>query len=158
VENTTQMRTCVECGGELRRKMYKHETKVGRYTVVDSGGFMPVCESCGAPDLTLEVLAKIERRAAKVALLDLPAIEGEVLRFARKALGLRQQDLAAILDRTPETISRWESGAEPISKTIQLAVAQVIDVVEQNGPDYLAVLLQPNGPESGNRLYVKTGS
>src|SRR5262249_34268170 len=42
-------------------------------------------------------------------------LSGEEIRFLRKALGMKAVDLAKFLDVTPETFSRWENGAIPIS-------------------------------------------
>ena len=92
-------------------------------------------------DLTLAELAGYERRAAKTVLLDVPEVEGEVLKFARKALGLKQAELAAILDVSAETISRWETSADPFKRQVQLAYAQLLDIAEHHGPEAIRHLL-----------------
>jgi len=53
---------------------------------------------------------------------DAPNVDGGALKFARKAMGLTQDSLARALEVKPETISRWETGAAPVSRSTQLAV------------------------------------
>ena len=53
---------------------------------------------------------------------------GAIVRFARKAMGLKQVVLAALLDVTASTVSKWETGTDPVSKTTQLAVLALVDL------------------------------
>ena len=52
---------------------------------------------------------RLELQAAIAILSHAESINGEELRFARKAMSLRQPDLAALLDVATETVSRWET-------------------------------------------------
>jgi transcriptional regulator with XRE-family HTH domain len=54
---------------------------------------------------------------------------GETFRFMRKSLGMRAADLAELLDVTPETISRWETGKLDVARSAWATLADV--VVEQ---------------------------
>jgi DNA-binding transcriptional regulator YiaG len=60
-------------------------------------------------------------------------IHGEELRFARKAMGQRQPDLATLLDVATETVSRWETGTEPIRRQTQLAVLLYLEHTARHG-------------------------
>jgi DNA-binding transcriptional regulator YiaG len=124
---------------------YKHITRVGRYKVEDGTRFAALDEEATV-DLTLAELAGYERRAAKTVLLDVPAVEGDVLKFARKALGLKQVELAAILDVTAETISRWETGADSFKRPVQLAYAQLLDIAERLGTEAIRHLADLTAP------------
>jgi transcriptional regulator with XRE-family HTH domain len=42
-------------------------------------------------------------------------------------MGLRQPDLAALLDIAPETVSRWENDKDPIRHQTQLAVLLFVE-------------------------------
>ena len=90
---------------------YVHETQVGRFTVHD-GGIVPTHTTRdGTPALTADEWSMLERRAARTVLLEVEKVNGVELRFCRKALGLRQVDLAEHLGVASETVSRWETGA-----------------------------------------------
>jgi transcriptional regulator with XRE-family HTH domain len=54
-------------------------------------------------------------------------VNGDELRFARKAMDQLQPTLAKLLDVSVGTISRWETGAEPIGRQTQLAVLLLLE-------------------------------
>lgn len=119
-------KTCPECGSELRA----HVETVGRFTVEDgtvSGTRVCASQACGwGPDLRGDVLQGFELRAARLVLLERQDADGAVYRFARKAMGLRQVDVAALLDVAPETVSRWETDAKTMERATQLALAALL--------------------------------
>ncbi|MBK7582522.1 MAG: helix-turn-helix domain-containing protein [Myxococcales bacterium] len=116
--------------------MAKKITKVGRYRVEDaSRPYTP------GDELSLRQLAGYQRRAVRTVLRDVRNVEPEILRFGRKAIGLTQPQLAELFGVAPETVSRWETGAEPFKPYVQLALATLIDVAETAG-----------GADLGNRL------
>lgn len=61
-------------------------------------------------------------------------MEGTELRKRREKLGLTQIALADILEVKPNTVTRWENGVLPISKTVELA----LETVERNNDLKLA--------------------
>lgn len=105
---------------------YTHETQVGRFRVIDAGLAAPRALRDGTRASSADELARLELRAASTVLHDVERVTGEELRFARKALGLRQLDLAALLDVRHETVSRWETGAEEFPRQSQLAVLALL--------------------------------
>jgi len=68
---------------------------------------IPRCSICGEETITTAIDEKInDALRAKLRLLSPRQIQKEI-----KQLGVKQQDLAARLGVTPETISRWVHGA-----------------------------------------------
>jgi DNA-binding transcriptional regulator YiaG len=69
------------------------------------------------------------------------------LRWLRTALGLTQACLGAIMDVAPETVSRWETGDEPISRVSRLALLAIVrdagslDRLASNEPAHIAEVL-----------------
>lgn len=124
---------CQECGGAMEPRGYRHVERVGGVNVTDGTGMVPQCRECSEPSLTLADLAGYERRAAAVVLRDGKHVSGTVIRYARKALGLRQTELATLLQCTPESLSRWETGALPMKRAEQLALVAIIEGVERDG-------------------------
>jgi DNA-binding transcriptional regulator YiaG len=131
---------CPECGGALEMRGYRHVEHVGHTKVTDGTGMALQCKECGEPMLSLLALAGYERRAASLVLRDGKHVDGAVVRYARKALGLRQTELAALLQCTPETLSRWENSALQMKRAEQLALVALIEGVERDGVDIKKML------------------
>ena len=124
---------CEGCGGRMVQRAYKHHEKVGQYAVTDSTGVVRVCEDCDDVPLTLEVLASYQRRAAALVLREAKAIDGRVIKYARKALGLKQTELAEEIGCAAETLSRYETDSKDLPKAERLAIVAILDGVEQAG-------------------------
>lgn len=116
---------CLECGAPLVLRAHVQRTRVGRYKVEDSSLHVPRCVH-GHTELSLVELASYEQRAAVIVLSEVVDVGGAEIRFARKSLGLTQARLAALLDVAPETISRWETGSESMSRVSRLALLAVV--------------------------------
>ena len=114
----------------MARRGYKHVTTVGGYTVTDGTGMAETCPSCGDVSLSGDELAGYERRAARLILTESERVGGNVLRYARAALGLRQRDLARILRRNEQQISRDEH-AEDLPMDLRLPVAELLERAER---------------------------
>lgn len=139
---------CPECGGPVVIKKYRHVENVGRVKVNDETAIRPFCTQCGNVDLTLNDLAGYERRAAALVLDKIPRANGAMLRYARKALGITQAELAKLIGHEPETISRWETDKRPIERAEQLALVALLDQVECHGLDIRERLqLEASGEE-----------
>lgn len=116
---------------------YEHRTHVGRYTVIDTG-LATETLSNGSPGITSEELSRLELRAAITVLSEIEEIAGSELKFARKAMGLKQAELAGHLGVTTETVCRWETGKEEFKRQTRLAVLQLLEEVARNGESALA--------------------
>jgi len=127
---------CLECGGQLESGSYTHEEQVGRWKVSDGTGMRPKCTKCGEVSLSLDDLEAYQRRAARTALLE-GKLEGDVLRYARKSMGLTQKELAVVLGYQPERISKWETGAERFDQSIALAVAGILFSADSKKPSQM---------------------
>ena len=120
---------CTVCKGRMVFRSYGHVEKVGLYSVNDGTAFAWQCENCGEVDLTLEQLAGYQRRAAAIVLRDAKEVDGAVVKYARRALGMKQADLAEQIGCRAETLSRWETGDQTMPRAEQLAIVAVLDAV-----------------------------
>lgn len=118
-------RVCPECGAQLVRKSVKAVVQVGTRKVDDASVRAVACEACDYYELSQKQLEEMERKAAVVVLKEVEHISGAELKFARKAMGLRQTDLARALDVKPETVCRYEA-SDSIDRATQLAMAQLL--------------------------------
>lgn len=108
---------------------YTHTEQVGRLKVTDGTGMRWVCPSCEEVLLSLDAHARYERRAAAAVLREGRHVDGAVLKYARRALGLRQARLAQLIEYQAETLSKWENDREPIPRATQLAIAALLEGV-----------------------------
>jgi len=139
---------CDECGAAVTAGRRVRRTRVGRYKVDDDSRAGPVCAN-GHAEVDLNELAEYERRAALVVLSQAADIGGEEIRFARKSLGFTQARLAGVLDVAPETVSRWETGSETMSRVSRLALLAVVSDV-----GVLARIEKREGARTSETLFV----
>lgn len=123
---------CIVAGRSptMVRRGYTHVTKVGGFTVTDSSGKVATCKACGEVSLSSGELSRYEQRAARLILMEGTQVNGAVLRYARKALGLRQKDLAEFLQRNEQQISRDEKAPE-LRMELRLAVSALLTLAIQ---------------------------
>jgi transcriptional regulator with XRE-family HTH domain len=75
---------------------------------------------------SLEEVEKLEKADAD-AIVERGIRTGSELRLVRKVAGLRANELASVLDVTPETVSRWEGGKQTIPRAIAFAVGEIYE-------------------------------
>lgn len=118
---------CHNCKGTaFERRNLELKTQVGEHTVVDNTVTRPVCTNCGEYTIDSKTLEKIELRAALVAFSDAPTVSGPMLKFARKALGLKQTELGERIGATAESISRWEREERQMEPWVGLTMAGLL--------------------------------
>jgi putative zinc finger/helix-turn-helix YgiT family protein len=118
------MKRCPNCDGKVDKTAAPESVKVGRHVFIAQ---VPAfkCRDCGeiyfdGPALErLELLAAVELAKAGEAI-------PESMRFMRKALGLKAAELAELLDVTPETVSRWETGKQSLEHRAMAVLGSLV--------------------------------
>jgi len=107
---------CEECGG----KTAVERNAVHRY---DSGGVSHVelhgvevtrCRTCGKESIAIPRIAQLHRVIAHGFVEHKRMLAPIEIRFLRKHMGLSGSDFARRMGVSRETVSRWESGAQPV--------------------------------------------
>lgn len=109
---------CVECGGAMktRRENYQYAAS-GLPGITLRGVEVRRCPRCGATEVAIPRIEDLHRAIAQ-ALIGKPSrLAPEEVRYLRKYLGWSGADYAAHMGTTPETVSRWETGAAPMGGT-----------------------------------------
>lgn len=146
---------CHAHGSHLERISKEIVTVVGPYKVRDKSGQLMACPNCDYFVMTADEALGYELRAARTALHDLPEISGDVLRFARRAMDLQQDELAEILGMNRSTISRMETGEYTIARPTQLAMLALVKLaIEGGSPTPLEDLKHPEPVEMGAELQM----
>jgi len=82
------------------------------------------CDSCDETFFTHEEVGRQDVCIA-AALVERGIQTGKEFRRVRNAADLRSNEIAALLDVTPETVSRWEKGKLPIPKLAAFALGEL---------------------------------
>lgn len=124
------MKRCVQCDSkDLKKTAVRQEIQVAEHRFeTDIPAF--VCSSCNESYVTGPDLNRFELMVA-AELGKAGEVSGGILRFMRKALGMKAMELAKLLDVSPETVSRWETGAQSIDRrTMTLVAVMITDKLE----------------------------
>lgn len=137
----TMTMTCPTCGQNgMHPQIHRHVERVGPYKVNDATGMALGCDFCGEFIISDEQVECYELRAAAIVLREKTNPEGAVIRYARKALGLKQTEFGALLNVASETVSRWENGHDEVSITHRMAMVGYLDGVANGTVDLRKML------------------
>jgi putative zinc finger/helix-turn-helix YgiT family protein len=105
--------TCGTCGQKAARPVtVDYTSEMGHdgkaYTISIPGLEVLECENCHARMLSDGSYERLDEALRRQVGLLTP----EEIKHQRKSLGLSQQELADYLQVAPETVSRWETGAQ----------------------------------------------
>jgi putative zinc finger/helix-turn-helix YgiT family protein len=119
------VKRCTECerGRPLETTAPDRVTVGGRTFTTDVPALR--CDACGKTYLDGPSLEAFELAVAR-ELATLGPATWETFRFMRKTLGMRAADLAELLDVTPETVSRWETGKLDVARAAWSTLADVV--------------------------------
>lgn len=110
--------TCTACGGQLksRREDYRYDLSgLPGITLVDVE--VRRCGRCGDYEVAIPRIDALHRAIAQAVIRKPARLAGAEIRYLRKWLGWSGVDFAAHMGTTPETVSRWERGSQPIGPT-----------------------------------------
>jgi DNA-binding XRE family transcriptional regulator len=125
------MRECKDCKTNLVAGTHTIPTRIGSY-IVDGNAQCEACPKCDYYEIMMKDGLLLELRAAQVVLHEAEKINGEVLKFARKAAGLSKEDLAKKLELSKLTIEQYESDQLPFLPTYPLALAGLLSHAERS--------------------------
>lgn len=115
---------CMECRvGWLKssRQTVKY-SQCGLSTISLAKIEVRTCTSCGERELVLPRIEELHRVIAETVAKKAARLTPEEFRFLRKYLGFSGVDFARYIDVQPETLSRWETGKQPINMTAEWLV------------------------------------
>ena len=139
---------CPECKAinSLEHIAQELRVSVGEKTV-KATQHLSKCNACGFHEISALDAELLQMRAALTVLRECGAPTPAVLKFARKALGLRQSDVTAQLGYAAETVSRIETGGLPAPAPYAPALGGLLEraiVLRLGGdPDFVVERVSP---------------
>ncbi|MBI4537145.1 MAG: helix-turn-helix domain-containing protein [candidate division NC10 bacterium] len=110
------MMRCLDCGTRMRA--HRNRTipypESGIPNLWLKGITVYRCRRCAAELPEIPNSRRLHRGIADWLAQEPRPLSGPEFRFLRKQMGLRAQDLAEIVGVQRESVTRWETGAEPI--------------------------------------------
>ena len=106
---------CPDCGGPVQRSRENHRLPLaGEWGVTLEGVEITHCAKCGQRGVAIERLGPLMRGIAAAVVRKRGRLAAPEVTFLRKHLEYTGARLARALGVTGPTVSRWETGREPI--------------------------------------------
>ena len=116
------MPMCTECGATVVKTtiLPEYEIDLGGLRVkLVNAVIREVCEACGDATIEIPDIGGLARVAAMARALLPLRLNGEEIRFIRKALDMNGREFAQAMELTPETVSRWENGVPGVGGYVE---------------------------------------
>jgi putative zinc finger/helix-turn-helix YgiT family protein len=136
--------TCMVCGAEMTtgRENFRYDA-CGLPGVTLMGVEVSRCPQCGEYEVAIPQIEDLHRAIAQALIRKTSRLNAAEIRYLRKYLGWSGADFAARMGTTPETVSRWETGKEPMGpvadRLLRLMVAKQ-EPISDYSLDLLAVI------------------
>lgn len=122
----TQDGQCYECGAVMTMQPYSNVTQIGPYSITDDTECVLTCP-CGEQLFHCRQIQRYELRAAARVMREHPDAPGSVVRYARKAIGMRHVDFAAMLGVAADEVVVWEISNTGLHPEYRAAILSKID-------------------------------
>jgi DNA-binding transcriptional regulator YiaG len=138
------MKTCRECGSALTAKQEDHRyTESGLPNVALLSVEVRRCAKCKTSEVAIPGVAALHRAIAHTLIRKASRFTGEEVRFLLEFLGITGVAFAARMGVEPETVSRWQTGREPMGpgsdRLLRLLVANA-QPVDQYPSEFLETI------------------
>jgi putative zinc finger/helix-turn-helix YgiT family protein len=134
-----KVRTCEECGSALtteRDAVRRYE--IGGLPHVELHGVeVTHCSQCGKEGMAIPRIGQLHRMLAERFVKQPRMLAQTEIRFLRKHMGLATADFAQMMGVARETVSRWETGAQPMGAVADRLLRLL--VVSHEPPESYAV-------------------
>jgi len=155
------VQNCIECGTPTKESIENHRyTIVRQFAVTIAQAKVLTCPKCGLREVAIPKPDVLDRTIAAEIVRKADLISNDEVTFLRRCLGVTGRQLAKELHITPETMSRYESGASRVSLTVDCLLRTYVSLwyLESGGETFTAEraasLRDPDGKPQSLRLTV----
>jgi putative zinc finger/helix-turn-helix YgiT family protein len=108
---------CLDCGGmlETEKRPYRYRFEGGLSVTLENATIMR-CVSCAAESVAIHAPARLHRAVAAAVVKKASRLASSEVAFLRHHLDMTGEELAQHLGVTKTSVSRWETGREPIGQ------------------------------------------
>lgn len=111
---------CLECGNKLTRTTGNHRyTTCGLKNIILKNIPIFICSQCGEEEFIIQNMEGLHNLIATIVASQVFRLLPEEIRLLRTHLGFSGVDFARAIDVTPESVSRWETGKEKMSLSLE---------------------------------------
>lgn len=127
---------CASCGKRMRsaREQHRFTLAGGWYALLDDVKVY-TC-TCGERSVAIEKPLPLLRTIAAAVIAKRARLSPQEVRFLRDHLQLAARQLAGRLGVTPETVSRWENGHEPIGPTADRLLRTLVALQDKRSAQF----------------------
>lgn len=114
-KTTHGMANCIECGGTLQTdaRPFRYRFEGGLSVTLENATVLR-CSSCGSESVAIQAPARLHRAVAAALVCKPNRLDGPEVAFLRHHLDMTGDALARHLGVSKTSVSRWETGREPI--------------------------------------------
>lgn len=125
VSKTKAHAPCPECGADMlmKRENAPYRSLPG-VVLVDVE--VSRCPACGEHIVAIPAIDELHKLIAKSLIGDKRRLGGAEVKFLRKHLGYASADFAKVIGTAAATVSRWENGAQPLSRHADLLLRALL--------------------------------
>jgi putative zinc finger/helix-turn-helix YgiT family protein len=150
--------TCLVCGAEMKtgRENFRYDAcGLPGVTLMDVE--VSRCPQCGEYEVAIPQIDDLHKAIAKALIRKTSRLDAAEIRYLRKYLGWSGADFASHMGMTPETISRWESGAAPMGPASDRLLRLMVDKRDpiSEYPLEMLATISKELPEKGVRWGLK---
>lgn len=124
---------CLECGNKMTRTISNHRyTACGLKNIILKNIEIFICSECDEEVIVIQNMEGLHNLIATTIASQASRLLPEEIRLLRTHLGFSGVDFARAIDVTPESVSRWETGKEKMSLSLERFLRTL--VLYRSGP------------------------
>jgi putative transcriptional regulator len=148
--------TCADCGGAVRfeQRPFRYRFAGGLSVTIENATVM-TCSACGGESVAIHAPARLHRVVAAAVVKKSSRLTPEEVAFLRHHLDMTGEQLAKHLGVSKTSVSRWETGREPIGRVPDRLLRTLVLLRDWQARPSLALFAQMGESARASHIKVK---